>query len=172
MKTLLQCFSFVCLSLALSFNCTAKTPHISSVQKKYTLIKKNTSTPITEAQQKLAIQPTQNSLVEDATKRIKNCLKNGESSIDRVVCTYEFDGTKQVNISTKMYSSNYHEKPTLKVESYNATQKAHLAENNRRFEVIYKSCNPEHISLLEKHPKFHNQRLKSTSIQLPSSYIA
>lgn len=113
------------------------------------------------------LAPDESSLVPDATTRIKKAYKDGDDSVCRVVCTYNFSGEK-VEVSTKSYSLNYHEKPSLKIESFKTNPRKVC---KKRFEVIHKSCNPT-LVFLEKDYKFHNQRLQSKNINLPQSFFA
>ena len=166
MNMLCKYLSLICLTTLLSVDCAGKVSHRQRAYA-YTQLKKVTSSPVVSPVIQNVVQPTEVSLISDAARRIK---AYNSSDTERIVCTYSFSDNKPLKISTKKYSTNWHEKPTTcQLESYNAATKMCSKSSLKQFMIVYKSCNPEQISFLEKDPKFPSN-VKRSSFKMNSSY--
>lgn len=166
MNMLCKYLSLICLTTLFSVDCAGRMSHRQRAYT-YAQLKKVTSSPAVSPVVQNVVQPTEVSLITDAARRIKAC---NSSDTERIVCTYSFSGNNPLKISTKKYSTNWHKKPTTcQLESYNANQKTSSKSSLKQFMIVYKSCNPEQISFLEKDPKF-NSNVKRSSFKINSSY--
>jgi len=157
----------------LSVTGSARSPrNIFKKQRTFTYIQPQKNIKPSPVAKKAALQPNEASIVSDATQRIKEELKsnNNINTTERIVYTYSFSGNKPLEISKKIYSTNYHEKPNSQSESYNATQKSCSNAELKQFKVVFKSSDPEQLSFLEK--DHNNCNLKRSSISIKTSFIA
>lgn len=110
---------------------------------------------------------TEQDMIDNALKSIKQSIRNKTGTFNRVDCCYKMIGNIPLSASTKIYYSDYRKKPDYQEQAFNTfiNQKP-----TRIVQVIYKNTEKNQLAIVDKDP-IKNRRLGCKYVSLSNSVI-